>query len=216
MGCPSFVIIGNNLTFSISTHDPDTGISSDADAVPTYRIYEDGTEAAILNGNVDDGAGTNSEFDDANTVGLYVKTVACTAGNGFEDGKSYTVFISATVGTDPGAITYAFTAYTRLPVDVLAISGSTDAADKLEASAETIIVGAAAAGTLSTTEMTTDLTISVNDQLNGRIIIFKEDTTTVALRRQATDITDSVTTNGHLTFTALTTAPVDGDSFIIV
>ncbi|MCK4814226.1 hypothetical protein KA005_00530 [bacterium] len=104
----------------------------------------------------------------------------------------------------------------RMSSDAVAISGSTDAADKLEASAETIVVGAAATGTLSTTEMTTDLTISVNDQMNGRILIFKEDTTTAALRRQATDITDSVTTNGKLTFTALTTAPVNGDTFIIV
>jgi len=104
----------------------------------------------------------------------------------------------------------------NIKADVLAISTSTDAADKLEASAETIVTGAAQTGTLSTTEMTTDLTISVNDQMNGRVLIFKEDTTTVALRRQATDITDSVTTNGKLTFTALTTAPVNGDTFCIV
>ncbi len=104
----------------------------------------------------------------------------------------------------------------NMKTDVLAISTSTDAADKLESSAKTIILGTAQTGTLSTTEMTTNLTITVNDQFNGRIIIFKEDTTTAALRRQATDITDSVTTNGKLTFTALTTAPVNGDTFCIV
>ena len=104
----------------------------------------------------------------------------------------------------------------NMKADVLAISTSTDAADKLESSAETIILGTAATGTLSTTEMTTNLTVTVNDQFNGRIIIFKEDTTTVALRRQATDITDTVTTNGKLTFTALTTSPMNGDTFVIV
>ncbi len=90
------------------------------------------------------------------------------------------------------------------------------AAAKLALSGGTIVTGTAATGTLSTTEMTTDLTISVNDQYNGRILIFLSDTTTAALQGQATDITDTVTTNGKLTFTALTTAPVNGDSFVIV
>lgn len=83
-------------------------------------------------------------------------------------------------------------------------------------SAKTIQKGAAATGTLSTTEMTTDLTVSVADQFNGRIIIFANDTTTAALRGQATDITDTVVSGGKLIFTALTTAPVDGDTFVVV
>jgi hypothetical protein len=59
----------------------------------------------------------------------------------------------------------------RMSSDAVAISGSTDAADHLEASAETIVVSAAAAGTLSTTQMTTTLTEATNDHYNGRIII---------------------------------------------
>jgi hypothetical protein len=89
-------------------------------------------------------------------------------------------------------------------------------ATKLSVSAGTMIPGEAAAGTLSTTEMTTNLTIGVDDQLNGRILIFAIDTVTAALRGQATDITDSTTVDGKLTFTALTTAPSAGDTFIIV
>jgi len=83
-------------------------------------------------------------------------------------------------------------------------------------SAATIKKGAAAAGTLSTTEMTTDLTIFVADQLNGRILIFAEDTVTPALRGQATDITGTTVSGGKLTFTAITTAPVNGDTFVVV
>jgi len=56
---------------------------------------------------------------------------------------------------------------------------------------------------------------SVTDQWKGRIVIFKRDTTTAALRGQATDITAN-TAGGTLTVTALTTVPVAGDSFIIV
>uniref|UniRef100_A0A6M3KIM5 Uncharacterized protein n=3 Tax=viral metagenome TaxID=1070528 RepID=A0A6M3KIM5_9ZZZZ len=104
----------------------------------------------------------------------------------------------------------------NIKADMLAISTSTDAADKLEASAETIVTGTAAAGTLSTTEMTTDLTVTVADQFNGTQLIFKEDTTTAALRRQRTSVTGTAVAGGKLTFTAITTAPVDGDSFTLV
>jgi len=60
-----------------------------------------------------------------------------------------------------------------------------------------------------------DPAASVTDQWKGRIVIFKRDTTTAALRGQATDITAN-TAGGTLTVTALTTVPVSGDTFIIV
>ena len=115
-----------------------------------------------------------------------------------------------------GTITTVTGVTNTVSADVVSISGSTEAADKLEISAETMVTGTAATGTLSTTEMTTSLTITVNDQYNGRILIFASNTTTAALQGQATDITDTVTADGKLTFTALTTAPANGDSFIIV
>jgi len=92
------------LTFSIATHDPDTGVSTDAAEWPTYRVYEDDSDTAILTGNME-------KIDDANTTGAYRKKIACTAANGFENGKSYTVWISATVNSDTGGIPYSFTAY---------------------------------------------------------------------------------------------------------
>ena len=104
----------------------------------------------------------------------------------------------------------------EVTADATKISGSTTAADNLELSTEAIVSGAAATGTLSTTEMTTNLTISVASQYNGRILIFQSDTTTAALRNQATDITATTILNGKLGFTALTTAPTNGDTFIIV
>jgi hypothetical protein len=103
MGCPTEVEIGNNLVFSIATHDPDTGVLTDADAVPSYRIYEAETAVAIL-------IGTMSKLDDANTTGFYTELIACTAANGFESGKSYTVYIEATVDGDTGGISYGFVA----------------------------------------------------------------------------------------------------------
>ena len=75
-----------------------------------------------------------------------------------------------------------------------------------------IIEGTAATGTLSTTQVSSDLTGYTDDQLIGRIIIWL----TGNAAGEATDITDYASTNGVLTFTALTTAPADGDTFKIV
>lgn len=105
MGCQSEVTIGSNLTFSITTHDPDTGVLTDADAAPTYRVYEDETGAAILNG-------TMTILDNANTTGFYTELIACTLGNGFENNKSYNIYIEAVVDGDTGGISYGFRAMT--------------------------------------------------------------------------------------------------------
>ena len=96
--------------------------------------------------------------------------------------------------------------------DIVSISGSTAAADRLEASAETIVVGAAATGTLSTTQMTTDLTETTDDHYSGRIIIW----TSGVLKDQGTDITDYDGTTKMLTYSAITESPSNGDSFVIV
>lgn len=100
----------------------------------------------------------------------------------------------------------------RMSADSVAISGSTAAANKLKASAETIETGAATAITLSTTQMSTNLTEVTDDHYNGRIIIW----TSGVLIRQATDITNYNGTTKTLTFTAVTEAPSDANTFIIV
>jgi len=117
-------------------------------------------------------------------------------------------------GTDGKAIlsTDAQDLSATLGVDAKAISGSTTAADNMEASAKTIVVAAAAAGTLSTTEMTTNLAEITDDHYNGRIVIF----TSGVLKDQATDITDYDGATKKLTYTALTEAPTAADTFVIV
>ena len=101
MGCPSSVILGDNLVFSICTHDPDTWVLTDADSAPAYRIYEDETATPIL-------TGTMAKLDDAGTTGFYTESIVCSAGNGYEVGKTYTIYIEATVDGDKGGIAYAF------------------------------------------------------------------------------------------------------------
>ena len=102
MGCPAEVVLGDNLVFSICTHDPDTGVLTDADGAPAYRIYEDETATAILTGEM-------AVLDTGNTTGFYTEKVACTTANGFEINKSYTIYIEATVDSDKGGICYGFT-----------------------------------------------------------------------------------------------------------
>lgn len=102
MGCPPQVNLENNLTFSICSHHPDTGALTNADANPSYRVYEDETTTPIL-------TGTLARLDSANTTGFYSEQIACTAANGFETGKSYTVYIEAVVGGVTGGISFGFT-----------------------------------------------------------------------------------------------------------
>jgi hypothetical protein len=77
--------------------------------------------------------------------------------------------------------------------------------------------GVVGTGSTTTSIVTSSLlpSTSVNDQLVGRIVIFHNNTSTAALRSQATRITAS-TSAGVLTVDALTTAPANGDTFDII
>lgn len=105
----------------------------------------------------------------------------------------------------------------NIKADALAISTSTAAADKLEASAETIVVGTVSwdnTNATTTVFYSDDITEATADHYNGRIVIF----TTGDLIYQATNITDYAldTGEGKFTVTALTEAPADNVTFVIV
>ena len=118
MGCQASVVLANNLTFSICTHDADTGALTDTSAAPAYRVYEDETAGAIL-------TGTMTKLDDANTLGFYTELIACTTANGFEVGKSYTVYIEAIVDGITGGIAYGFTVESDVAADIVAVKADT-------------------------------------------------------------------------------------------
>lgn len=110
--------------------------------------------------------------------------------------------LSGSVGSVTGAVS----------ADVTKISGSATAADNLEASALGIISGTAATGTLSTTVMTSDLSGYADDELIGRVVVWTGGTAA----GQASAITDYASTSGTVTYDAITTAPDNGDTFVIV
>jgi len=93
--CEAVKSLGDLWTFTVNTHNVSTGVATDADSVPSYRIYEEETTAPIL-------TGTMALLDSVNTAGFYSEQVALSTGNGFEMLKSYSVYISATVSTITG------------------------------------------------------------------------------------------------------------------
>lgn len=105
----------------------------------------------------------------------------------------------------------------RMDSNVGAVSGSVGAADKMEESFEAVITGTVGVGSSTTSIVisSTNPSLSVNDQVNGKIVTFTDATTTAALRGQSTDITDYVQSTATMTVTALTTAPASGDTFVI-
>jgi hypothetical protein len=101
--------------------------------------------------------------------------------------------------------------------DVVKINGSASAAIRQQLAADQILPGTVdtASFTPSTTQFEADdITEPTADHYNGRIIIF----TSGALIGQATDITDyeKVGSNGRFTVTAITEAPANDSTFIIL
>lgn len=92
------------------------------------------------------------------------------------------------------------------------LNGGATLADNLADIGAGIIFGTAQTGTLSTTVMTTDLTGYVDDELIGRVVVWTGGTAA----GQASDITDYASASGTVTYTAITTAPANGDTFKIV
>ncbi len=93
-------VLGENFNGSIIT-EAGTGSPVDADSLPTYAIYEDGTNTAILSGSY-------AKLDDGGTTGYYQVEIACSTANGFERFKTYHVNSSAVISTVAVATTDSF------------------------------------------------------------------------------------------------------------
>jgi hypothetical protein len=92
--------IGDSVTFYVNTHNT-TGVATDADSLPTYRVYEDENCTPLLTGSM-------ALLDTANTNGQYSEQITLASGSGFEKGKSYTIRIEATVGGIGPGVAYRY------------------------------------------------------------------------------------------------------------
>jgi len=105
----------------------------------------------------------------------------------------------------------------NLEVDMVQCDGSAAAAEGMSKAGDTIVQGTVDntgfAPTITEFE-TDDITEATADHYKGRIVIF----TSGALQNQATDITGYELTGGrgHFTVTALTEAPGNDDTFVIM
>jgi hypothetical protein len=148
-------------------------------------------------------SGGFKEVDATKCPGVYRLDVPDAA---FASGNSVIIFLVGATGAAPCAVEIALRTFDDQSAGLTGFERTTRA----------ITIGTVGTGSSATAIVTSSLTpaASVTDQFKGRIVTFDKDTTTAALRGQATDITGS-SSGGVLTVTALTTAPVSGDTFTI-
>uniref|UniRef100_A0A6M3IH83 Uncharacterized protein n=1 Tax=viral metagenome TaxID=1070528 RepID=A0A6M3IH83_9ZZZZ len=108
------------LTFACNTHLASTGAATDADSVPTYRVYENETDPPILTGSM-------AKLDDDDTTGFYTEAITLSAANGFEIGKCYTIYIEATVSSIKGTISHTFQMQAEVSAPDISVSAIADA-----------------------------------------------------------------------------------------
>lgn len=164
--------IDDVIVFPANTHTAATGAATDADAVPSYRVYEDETGTAILTGNT-------AKLDDANTTGFYSEQITLSAANGFEVGKSYTIYVSATVASVTGTMSHTFRVELE-PASAAALATVDTNVDTLVASITTIEAMQAglvlARGTIgdtgnSTTALHLEGLTYGNDEINSYLLV---------------------------------------------
>lgn len=79
---------------TVQTSSVTTGAATDAESVPTWRMYEDNTITPVTTGS----------FTTLNALaGFYVAAITLAAAIGYEKGKSYSLRVAATVGAVIGA-----------------------------------------------------------------------------------------------------------------
>lgn len=93
--------IDDVLTFYANTTRFDTGAATDADSVPSYRVYENETGTPLL-------TSTMVLLDGGNTAGFYSNNFTLAAASGYEVGKQYAIYIAATVNSVAGATHHTF------------------------------------------------------------------------------------------------------------
>lgn len=187
-------------------------VSADVAAIKVdtaATLLDTGTDGVVV------AAGSKTGYSLTATTGMGNQTADIT-GNLSGSVGNVTGLTAATVHSDlddiQARLPAALTAGGNMKADTLAIDGSTAAATDLKTSALTIVRGTAITGTLSTTQMTTDLTEATDDHYNGRRLLWSSG----VLTDQATAITDYTGATKLLTFTAVTEAPSNNDTFIIV
>lgn len=174
--------------------------------IPANWLTAAGIAAAALNGKGDWNIGKTA--------------YSLSSPQAFDNTGNTTGNLSGSVGSVTGAVgsvTGAVGSVTaRVTANTDQINGSATSANRLQKSTAAITFCTVGSGSTTTSIVTSamDPAAAVIDEFKGKIVSFASDTTTVNLRGQSTDITAS-SALGVLTVTALTTAAVSGDTFVV-
>lgn len=205
--------------------DQDSLVNPDDVAVTIYKGTPTNTAGTTTTKQTSNGITIiNGVASNSGVVAVEIDTSVDTGDIGFwENGESYHCLI--TLDTDSeiyGADNLSIPVGVQFDLgfvqsDAKLISGDTDSASRLALSTKQIIPGTVdtgAVGSTNTSFESDDVTEATNDHYNGRTIIF----TSGALIGQATSISDYTTNGGNGVFTivALTEAPSNNDTFIII
>ena len=215
--------VRNEASGALNTYDSPTNTEFEARSLAASDIFLFGTDRVMLLGD------TASQIDNietnASAISDRVPDIISLANIRTEASGALDVY-DAPTNAEMNDRTLASQVYATsaqipalsaglLPVTVEAISGAPSAAENLRLSTLTIVPGAATAHQLSTTQMSADVSEATDDHYIGRIIIW----TSGALKNQATDITDYTGHDGTSSlfeYTAVTEAPADANTFIII
>lgn len=176
------VELGTTIIRDFMVSDPNTGAMTNADLLPTCEVY-DSTNTVFTAPAV--------ALRDAGIPGHYRATLVVTTGNGFEEGETYTAFITVTVGgVTSKAVLASFEVSLNIPRGSVVADGSNSA-----------------------TTFETDLTESTNDHWKDALLVF----VTGALAGQVKKVTGYNGTTKFVTFTSgFTAAPSAGVRFILI
>jgi hypothetical protein len=181
-----------------------------------------GTGGVDIRGNIAGNVTGNLSGSIGSYTGNTPQTGDAYARLGAPAGASVSADISSvktdTGTTIPGRLPSSLSPNGNMKADIEELAGNTGGAAGLDRAARSITTGTVGTGSTTTSLVTSVLSPSatVNSQFKGLVVKFDKTTTTAALRGQAAVINDS-TSGGvfDLTGSALTTAPVSGDTFTV-
>jgi hypothetical protein len=208
-------VLASTVRIDMTTHDTTGALvaPSSAFANTDFRIYKDGSSAEKTTTN---GITVTSPFDSITGKHLIeIDTSNSTGDVGFwAAGSEYRVEVNS-------AKTVASVVQSGVTVGRFRLTSAdalrTDSSSIL-ALMKGIVAGTVSSGSTTTVVnlASTELNLSVSDQVKGRVLIFDKDTASSSLRGQGAPILNSTTTT--IIFAsgdALTTPPASGDSFTI-
>jgi len=208
----------NNTKILGNVIEGSTGWGIDIGASAVDTVVADNRLGNNTSGSINDG-GTTTVMINNEQYSTHIAADVWTSGTRDLTAATNITSDGAAINVTAGVVDLVTDVTNSNPADVTAINGSATAAARLALSANEIIP--ATVDTVINTHTPTntefqadDVTEATASHFNGRIVIF----TSGVLDGQATDITgySQVGGIGQFTVTAMTEAPADNDTFIIV